>query len=143
MSKCEQLWFDPFMTQVAVSVMGNGEPVSDFLFNTSDLAALPYRYWDIFGEMIWLPVCDLEVLDDAPEHSAVLIDWLTPSVLPSDLAAGIFVSKWADLGIFRHRWGDGLCPPEYCATNRCLHIFAPRSGWDPPYLIFHTPWGDE
>ncbi len=133
---------DGSMVNVVTSVTGSGEPRPDYLFSTSDLEALPYEYYDIFVEMIGLPVCDLDGMGPnlKPAHSAVLVDWF-PSDFSPDYSAGIFVSKWGQMGIYQHRWGEGLCPPIYCDTG-ALKVFAPRQGWDPPYFVIHTPWGD-
>jgi hypothetical protein len=136
-------WSDQSMSDAVRSVAGNGDPVPDFLFNTSELDPLQDYYIDIFCNMIGLPVCDLPTsfpTTSQPEHSGVLVDWFTPPGLSASFSAGVFEAKWGDAGIYRYRWGIGLCPPGFCAIGESLHIFVPT--WDPPFDIVHTPWGE-
>ncbi len=112
-----------------------------FMFNTEDLNWIPFLYYDILVQMIPLPTCPLDSPTEIPVHSAILVDWFTPLGVPTEYSVGIFISKWGDLGIFRHRWGEGYTPPEYNLKTQ-LRIFAPKQPqWPSPYYVFHTPWG--
>jgi hypothetical protein len=148
-------WRDGSFEDAAQSQSETSEPsvIEDFLFATSDLNSLQARYQDWFGSMsviyennpkgmIGLPVCDLADLDTTvPEHSAVLVDWFTPVGIQSSFSAGIYVSKWADGGVWLHRWGNGLCPSAYFDSNEQLHVFAPSTAWGGmEYWVFYSIW---
>jgi hypothetical protein len=144
----------PSMVDAVQSQQGPGAApeVLDFLFNTADLNPLQYEYEDMLGSMsgileynprnmIGLPVCNLATLDDIPVHSAVLIDWLTPGGMAPNISAGVFISKWGNGGIFKHRWGNCLCPDDYCDNTKKLHVFVPSSAWGGlMYWVYYSPW---
>ena len=133
-------WEDGSMVNI-VSSIGRAPTRGDYMFKLSELAPLPFIYYDIFFfQFVPLPVCDLNSLSEKPEHSAILVAWSTPPPLKPDQAVGLYVSKWGNLGIFQHRWGDGYLPPGYMTKNT-VRVFAPRPGWNAPYFILHTPWG--
>ncbi len=133
-------WADGSMVNVVASVFAPQAVGEDYTFYTADLSPLPSLYYDVTVQMVPLPTCPMDTLDQNPVHSAILINWFTLPGTMSDYSAGIFISKWGDWGIYQHRWGPAFLPDIYCNTST-LRIFAPRPGWQPPYFVFHTPWG--
>jgi hypothetical protein len=136
-------WSDGSMVDGVLSVQGGlGEPTADYLFNSTDLLSLN-SYTDVLNNRIGLPVCPLASLNDVPVHSAVLVGWFEPDPvgLP-DLSAGIYVSKWGEFGLYRHRWGIGYVPDGFLDAT-LLRVFVPNPPWPfcPPYDIVHSPWG--
>ena len=138
-------WTDGSLTDVVTSVTKiNGE----YLFLKSQLDALAGSYQDIWGDVLWLPVCDLDDTSDTgmpPKHAAAIVGWSTPPGVDAWYSGGLYVSKWGLGGLFCHRWGEGQLPPVYCdKTKARLKIFAPGPTWAgaPYYEIEHnTPWG--
>src|SRR5262249_44928283 len=118
-------------------------------FNTADLNPLADTYWDEFVDMIPLPTCPLNSLNDRPVvHTALLVDWFTPPPYDPKYSVGVFVSKWGNSAVFRHRWGPGHCPDGTHGVQGSynvgtLRVFAPGPRWPfspPPYLIYPTYW---
>lgn len=129
-------WLDGSMVNVATSAplpAAGGE----YSFTTATIQGLWSWYTNPFGDYILLPVSNLNAVNDTevPEHSAVLFDIIPAATAGSSY--GIYVSKWGNNGLYKHRWGTGFAPPEYM-TKSTLRIFAPN--WNGPYWITHPHW---
>lgn len=136
-----QNWKDGSMVNIVTSVGFAGR--REYLFKTADLAPLPFIYQDVFGLPYALPACPLDdPQNQIPKHSAILVNWLTPPPFNNSLSVGVYISKWGDMGIYLHRWGKGYVPdwPGAYIDSQVLRIFAPRPGWNPPFIV-HSPWG--
>lgn len=136
MNNPAQNWIDGSMGNVATSAAlpaGGGE----YTFTTATIQNLWSFYTNPFGDYILLPVSDLNAVNntEVPAHSAVLFG-ITPASTPGS-SHGIYVSKWGNTGLYKHRWGTGLVPPGYL-TKSTLQIFAPN--WSGPFWITHPHW---
>ncbi len=148
-------WDDQSMKSLITS-MAKDDSINagyaDYLFKLSDLEGLRGTYVNDeetgfqVGQFLFptdlvnwiqpiipLPTCDLDTIGPCtfPQHSALLVGWIPVPYYDSSnnqYAAGVYVSKWGNSGLYFHRWGPFLINKSYCDTQH-LQIFVPDLGW--------------
>jgi hypothetical protein len=147
-------WRDGSMLNVIDSIVrpvnpDTGRREGEYIFNQDELNALRLQYSDPTPTPIGLPVCPLNNLTtEEALHSGILVGTLEVS---DNRVAGIYWSKWGNLGLYQHRWGDGFLPDAYLRASipffevpaDTLKVFAPS--WSGAggggYIIYHSAWG--